>query len=190
MSQRDYKRTYLRAPYKEDILFVDESYVFKAKALNISEGGMLLDQIPRFPSESEEVSMMLSLAQMPYLKNFSIVKLRNFSRDMFQTKIIRLKSQVVRKQNIKSDIDHIFTSRIGVRFSSIGAIEKKMISDYVSVFASNLIYLQVLIDSLNADLSSLERVRLVSKILGYKEEMKIALLRKSVNHDYLSLQWL
>ena len=70
-SQRDYQRKHLRAPYKEPVLYVDDNFVFKASTLNISEGGLLLDQIPHFPEDEDEVPIMLSLPQFPYFKNFS-----------------------------------------------------------------------------------------------------------------------
>lgn len=190
IEERDYKRNHLRAPYRENILYVDDDFVFKAHTLNISEGGMLLDLIPHFPDENTEVPLMIALPQFPYFKNFTIQKLRAFSADMFATKIIRLKCKMVRKIGVKSKVDHAFTSRVGVKFTEINPMEKKLIADYVNVFSSNLIYLQVLIDSMYADKSNLEKIRLLSKILNYEDDLKISQLRKDVQHDYISLQWL
>lgn len=188
-TQREYQRLHLRAPYKEPILFVHDGFVFKAHTLNISEGGMLLDQIPQFP-EGEDVPLMISLPQFPYFKNFTLSKLENFVHDLFPKKVVRLKCQVVRKIGIKSEIDQVFTSRIGIRFTSIDPLVQNKISEYVNVFASNLIYLQVLIDSIHADEQNIKKVRALSSILGYPNEQKISQLRKDVMHDYQSLQWL
>ena len=69
VEKKDYQRTFLRAPYKEAILYIDDNFVFKASSLNISEGGLLLDQVPHFPEESEDVPIIISLPQFPYLKN-------------------------------------------------------------------------------------------------------------------------
>lgn len=190
IEERDYKRTYLRAPYRQEVLYVDDDFVFKAKTLNISEGGMLLDQIPHFPDESTEVPLMIKLPQYPYLKNFTLEKLKSFNADMFNSKVIRLKCRMVRKIGVKSKVDHAFVSRVGVKFTEIGPREKKLINDYVNVFSSNLIYLQVLIDSMYADKNNLEKIRLLSEILSYSPETKISQLRKDVQHDYISLQWL
>lgn len=188
-AQRGYQRIHLRAPYKESALFVCDDYVFRAHTLNISEGGMLLDQIPKFP-EGEYVPLMLALPQFPYFKNFSLAKLENFVGDLFPKKVVRLKCQVVRRVGVKSEVDQVFTSRIGVKFTQMDPLIQKTIADYVSVFASNLIYLQVLIDSLHADEQNLLKIRALSVILGYSKNEKIAQLRKDVMHDYQSLQWL
>ena len=64
------------------------------------------------------------------------------------------------------------------------------IKEYVKVFSSNLIYLQVLIDSLNTDEKNIEKARLLASILGYDKDQKISVLFKKVQHDYQSLQWL
>lgn len=189
-TQRDYQRKHLRAPYKEPVLFVDDNFVFKASTLNISEGGMLLDQIPHFPENEEEVPIMLSLPQFPYFKNFSLEKLQNFSADIFPKKVVRLKAQMVRRIGMESKIDEVFVSRIGLRFTDVDAFAQKNISDYVNVFASNLIYLQMLIDSIHASEKNIQKVRVLSEILNYPVDMKVAQLYKEVQHDYKSLQWL
>jgi hypothetical protein len=186
---RSYQRKHLRAPYREPALYVAEDFVFKAHTMNISEGGMLLDQIPHFP-EGSEVPLMLSLPQYPYFKNFNLSKLEGFNHDLFPKKVVRLKCRVVRKMGIKSKVDEVFMSRIGVQFTEITPQVQKQIADYVNVFSSNLIYLQVLIDSLHADSQNLAKIRALSSILSYDVEMKIAQLRKDVMHDYKSLQWL
>lgn len=189
-TQRDYQRKHLRAPFKDPVLYVDDNFVFKASTLNISEGGMLLDQIPHFPENEDEVPIMISLPQFPYFKNFSLEKLHNFSADIFPKKVVRVKAQMVRKIGIKSKVDEVFTSRIGLRFTEVSAQAQKQISDYVNVFASNLIYLQMLIDSMHASEKNLEKIRVLSEILNYPVDMKIAQLYKQVQHDYKSLQWL
>lgn len=189
-SQRDYQRKHLRAPYKEPVLYVDDNFVFKASTLNISEGGLLLDQIPHFPEDEDEVPIMLSLPQFPYFKNFSLEKLHNFSSDIFPKKVVRVKAQMVRKIGMESKADEVFVSRIGLRFTEVSAQAQKQIFDYVNVFASNLIYLQMLIDTIHANEKNLEKIRALSEILQYPVDMKIAQLYKQVQHDYRSLQWL
>lgn len=187
--ERSYQRKHLRAPYKEPVLYVGNDFVFKGYALNISQGGLLLDQIPFFPGNSE-VDLMLSLPQHPYFKNFNLTKLENFHHDLFNKKVVRLKCEIVRRQKIQGNVDEVFTSRIGVKFLDISDQAEKRIVEYVNIFSSNLIYLQVLIDSLNSDSQNLAKVRALSSILSYSNELKISELRKHVMHDYQSLQWL
>lgn len=187
---RGYQRTYLRAPYKDPVLFVDDNFVFKASTLNISEGGLLLDQIPHFPEDEEEVPIMVSLPQFPYFKNFNLEKLENFSIDIFPKKIVRVKAKMVRRIGLESQTDEIFVSRVGLKFTQVSPQAKKQISDYVNIFASNLIHLQMLIDSIHANDKNLQKIRVLSEILNYSIHIKIAELYKIVQHDYKSLQWL
>ena len=60
------------------------------------------------------------------------------------------------------------------------AQENKLNNIIQNVFASNIIYLQVLIDSLHADKKNLEKIRLLSNILNYNSNTKIAQLHKTV----------
>jgi hypothetical protein len=71
----------------------------------------------------------------------------------------------------------------------LGDHEQKYISEYVSVFASNLIYLQMLIDSWNTDEDIRLKTRALADILGYQKIEKISELRRQIGHDYQSLQW-
>lgn len=190
IEDRGYQRTHLRAPFKEPVLFVDDNFVFKASTLNISEGGMLLDQIPHFPEDEEEVPIMVSLPQFPYFKNFNLEKLQNFSSDIFPKKIVRVKAQMVRRIGLESKTDEVFVSKVGLKFTDVSPQALKQISDYVNVFASNLIYLQMLIDTINTSEKNLHKIRVLSEILNYKVDIKIAQLYKEVQHDYRSLQWL
>tara|TARA_Y100000385_G_C12901016_1_gene554180 strand:- start:208 stop:783 length:576 start_codon:yes stop_codon:yes gene_type:complete len=190
ISGRGYQRTHLRAPYKEPVLFVDDNFVFKASTLNISEGGLLLDQIPHFPEDEDEVPILVSLPQFPYFKNFSLEKLQNFSSDIFPKKIVRVKAQMVRRIGLESTMDEVFVSKVGLKFTDVSPQAQKQISDYVNVFASNLIHLQMLIDSIHASEKNLTKVRALSEILNYDLNIKVAQLYKEVQHDYRSLQWL
>lgn len=186
---RTYQRKHLRAPYKGPVLFADQDFVFKANAINISEGGILLDQMPHFPS-SGEVSLMMSIPQLPALKNFSLFKMQTFSQDLFPHKIIRANATMVRREQSVQTVDNIFRSKFGLIFSTIAGRDQKIIEEYVSVFASNLVYLQTMIDSFNTDDEVRSKTRVLASILGYKDVEKIALLRALVTHDYRSLQWL
>ncbi len=188
-TSRNYHRKYLRAPYKGPVLFADQDFVFKASAINISEGGLLLDQMPHFPGEGE-VSLMLSLPQFPYFKNFSLLKMQTFSHDLFAKKIIRVKAVMVRREQAVQSIDNIFRSKFGLMFADIDPKDQKIIDEYVTTFASNLVYLQTMIDSFNTDEEMKFKTRALATILGYKDIEKIALLRSLVSHDYRSLQWL
>lgn len=188
-SGSNYQRTYLRAPYKKDVLFVDEDFVFKAQTLNISEGGLLLDQVGHFPGE-KEVTFLVEIPEFPLFKNFTLEKLQAFSHDSVLSRVIRFKAKMVRSMKIESSIDGVFTSQIGLSFVDVAPNDQLKVSGYVENFSSNLVYLQVLIDTLATDESQIKKIRLLAQYLGYSDQMKISYLRKIVEHDYKSLQWL
>lgn len=190
ITDRDYQRLYLRAPYKERVLYKDNDFVFHAKSLNISEGGLLMDEIPHFPEVGEICSLMLAIPSYPYFKNYTFEKLKEHNNDLLSLSIIKVRGEVVRKLGIDSVIDQLFLSRVGIRFESLGGSDKKIISNYVDVFASNLIYLQVLLDNIEHNKENLEKIRLISHYLGYDDQEKLSLLSKQISHDYQSLQWL
>lgn len=186
---RGYQRTHLRAPYNEVVLFEADDFVHKTETINISEGGLLLTNLPTFPAE-ELTPMMLALPQMPYFKNYSLDKLKDYDQSLLSKKVIRAKSQMVRRMGATSNVHDAFIPKIGVKFTDIEPASKKIIKEYVDVFSSNIIYLQVIIDSINADVENRDKVYFIAKYLGYDPEMKIAELRRIVAHDYISLQWL
>lgn len=185
-----YQRRHLRAPYKGEILYADQGFVFKAPSLNISEGGLLLFQVPYFPEDGKAAPVMLSIPQHPSFKNYSLEKLKSFTGELFPKKIIRVHAKVVRKEGAGSDIDQLFETKIGCQFTEITPQDQKTIKDYVDVFFGNIIHLQVLLDNVNADDEGLEKVRVLGQILGYNPEMKLAQFRQEVSRDYQGLQWL
>ena len=189
MRPKNYQRKHLRAPFRETVLYADGNYVLKARALNISEGGLLMDEMPSFP-ETDDVAIMISLPQLPSLKNFSVLKMQTFAKELFQHKVIRAKAKMVRREQLSQNLDNIFRSRFGLHFIRINDQDQKHIEDYVVTFASNLIYLQTLIDSFNSDEETKIRARTLASVLGYQDTDRIAHLRAAVTNDYKSLQWL
>jgi hypothetical protein len=189
MIKKSYQRRHLRAPLKESILYADGPYVLKASSLNISEAGLLLNEMPSFP-ENDDIPLMIPLPILPSLKNFSLLKMQTFSRELFGRNVIRVMGKMVRKGELSQNLDNIFRAKIGVEFIRITPGDQKHIAEFVETFTSNLIYLQALIDSFNTNEETQVKVRTLAKILGYQETEKIAQLRTLVVHDYKSLQWL
>lgn len=188
-NSRTYQRKYLRAPFKFQVLYIDDEFVFKADSINISEGGMLLDRVGHFP-DNKILDFMANLPQYPLFKNYNTDRLQAYSLETVHHKTIRFKAKLVRKIGIDTKVDGVFTSRIGLQIEDISPFDQAKISNYVDNFSSNLIYLQVLIDSINADKNNIAKIRSLSKVLGYASDLKVSYLRKLVEHDYKSLQWL
>jgi hypothetical protein len=189
MIKKSYQRRHLRSPYKETILYADDKFVLKAKALNLSEGGLLVDELPSFPS-SDQVPLLLSIPQLPSLKNFNLLKMQTFSKELFPRHIIRVKAKLARRDQLSQNLDNLFKSKFGLEFTRINSIDQKYIEEYVGTCSANLVYLQTLIDSFNTDDETKIRVRTLAKILGYENLDKISQLRSQVSSDYKSLQWL
>jgi hypothetical protein len=185
---KTYQRRFLRAPYKEAVLYADGESVFQAKALNLAEGGLLLGEIPSFPSR-DEVPLLISLPQIPMFRNFTLLKLQTFSKDLFPRQILRVKARMVRREELSMNLENLFRSRFGLEFVRIDPVDLKKIDHYVTSFSSNLIYLQTLIDSINFDEETKLKVRVLARILGYQDLERVSQLRSLVYQDYRSLQW-
>ncbi len=97
---------------------------------------------------------------------------------------------MVRREVLSQNLDNICKCRFGLQFIHINPKDQKYIEEYVLTFASNLIYLQTLIDSFNTDDETKVRVRTLAQILGYNDTERISNLRSVVSSDYQSLQWL
>ncbi|HXH32288.1 MAG TPA: PilZ domain-containing protein [Bacteriovoracaceae bacterium] len=189
MMKKSYQRRHLRAPLREGLLYADGSYVLKASTLNISEGGILVNHLPSFP-EGPRISLMVSIPHMPALKNFNLLKMQTFSKDLFSRRVVRATVELIRREELSQNLDNIFRSRFGLKFLDIDPQDLKVVEDYVQTFSSNLIFLQTLIDSYNTDEDTKVRTRALAGILGYAENEKISQLHSAVTKDYKSLQWL
>ncbi len=184
-----YQRRYLRAPHKGKMLYLDGTHVYSAQVLNISEDGMLVENIPNFP-EADELAIMINLPQYPLLKGLTYEDLVMLKPENLSRTIFRARCRIVRKGELARDISNLFKAKVGMQFMRILAHDKKVIEEYVSTFGINLIHLQTLIDSYNFDEDAKLRTRIVARLLGYKEDTKMAQLRMQVSTDYQSLQWL
>jgi hypothetical protein len=189
-NKRDYQRAYLRAPFKEEILYTEGDYFYKTKAINISEGGILLENVPYYPKDCDLLDFIVKLPYHPFFKSFTYNKLKTYSEDLFKPKVIAFKGKIVRKSKQHDPVKDVFMQNIGLQIINIDAKDRSFISEYVSHFSSNLIFLQSLIDNLNNEPTNIEHCRLLAKILGYNHYEKVILMSKKIKHDYINLQWL
>ena len=187
--QRGHQRAHLRAPFRAWILFGDSEFVHRAHAQNISEGGLLLDEIPQYPAE-EETPIMFSLPRFPYLKDFDVVRLRNLHSEMNEGVVLRGHCFISRRAGATSTVDEVFRPSVGLRFTNMPDDAKTLIAAYVATYQANLIYLQMLMDSWTTSEEIRLKARLIADLLGYENLTKVAQLRAQVNLDYRSLQWL
>lgn len=189
MSSRGHQRAHLRAPFRSWVLFGDGDFVHKAHAQNISEGGILLDEIPQYPA-MEETPIMFSLPLHPYFKDFEIPRLRNMAHELQAGEVLRANAFISRRLGETSEVDEVFRPSVGLKFTSMPEQSRDYIAQYVEAFQGNLIYLQMLMDSWTSSEDIRIRARLIADLLGYTDLPKVAQLRARVNSDYRSLQWL
>ncbi len=186
----DYQRKHLRAPFREESLYVSDGFAHKALAINVSEGGMLLEHVPYFPEKGQTSTMLISFPQFPLFKNFSLEKLQSYSGELLPRKCARVICEVVRKEGATSEAELVMSQKVGCQFLEIAERDRRVIKEYVETFAGNLIFLQVLLDNAQADEEQLLKARSLAGLLNYDPEMKLSMLRKEVTKDYISLQWL
>jgi hypothetical protein len=187
MTEVRFKRKHLRSPLPTAALYQSDRYVFKAHALNISEGGVLLENLPSIP-EINAIPLLLSLPQFPELSSLSNERVLQIEVDELKARVIRVKARIVRQFEGMSAVDQIFVTRIGCEFVKVDDQVVIDIKEYVSTFAKNTIFLLNLFESHGNDDSKKTIIRHVSKLLGYEHEQKLSLLRQKVLHDYQSLE--
>lgn len=181
------QRKFLRAPLKSVCLYVDGEHVFKARVLNISEGGILLSDLPHIP-EINSLPLAIDLPQFPRLNALSLEQVKSLDKEEFPRLIIKTKCRMVRTFEGLRPVDRIFVNFIGCQFYDPSTEFKMAVFSYVETVAKNTVYLLSLFESLGKRNDQLELLRSVAHILGYDRNMKIPLLRAKVLHDYQSLE--
>ena len=91
---KGFQRLHLRSPFMSDVLYVSEDHVHKGRTVNISEGGVLLENLPHVP-EINAMPLMIALTQFPSFSQLSADYLRTMELSHFDRKIIRSKARLV-----------------------------------------------------------------------------------------------
>jgi len=187
MSDSKLQRKFIRAPLKSAALYVDGEHVFKAKIINLSEGGVLLSELPHFP-EAKIISLAISLIHYPRLSAMGHEELKQLDVADFERSVIKSKVKIMRNFENQTNVDRIFINFVGCEFYNVTPEFKIVILNYVESFTKNMVYLLSLFESLGNRSEQLEVLRTVAHILGYDRRMKVPLLRAKVLHDYQSLE--
>ncbi len=181
------QRKFLRAPLKSQCLYVDGEHVFKARILNLSEGGVLLSELPHIP-EINSLPIALNIIHYPKFHTLNNEQIHAANVEEFSRTILKTKVRMVRTFENQTNVDKVFVNFIGCEFYNPQPEFKRIIFEYVETFAKNTIYLLSLFESLGNRAEQLETLRTVAHLLGYDRRMKIPLLRAKVLHDYQSLE--
>ena len=90
---------------------------------------------------------------------------------------------MVRSMEGQSAVDKVFVTKIGCEFVMLDSVIQQAISDYVAIYAKNIIYLLNLFEKG----AKPALIKNCAKLLGYVRDEKISMLRMQVLHDYQSL---
>ena len=190
MSIEEFKsieREFLRAPLKSNVLYVDSEYVLRASTINISEGGIFLQNLPHLPKSAEQWMAVL-IPQIPKLSSLSIRELKLLYFDELPSQVIKVNTKIVRSAESKSPIEQIFVKTMACEMLFPSMKVRKCISHYVDNYIKNLVHLLSLFESLNENNEDkVLEVKTISAILGYDSNVKISHLRAKVLHDYQSI---
>ena len=182
------KRAHLRAPLKTELLYEDEGYVLKARILNISEGGLLIENLPKVP-EINLMPLMIDIIDYPDFQSIRMEKLKVAHQIGFERKIVRVRAKMVRSFQAESEVDKIFVNKIGCQFVHPKPEAGDIIRKYVKTFARNTVFLLSLFENRGGKKDDTTRIiRSISTVLGYQSDTPLPVLRQKVLHDYQSLE--
>jgi hypothetical protein len=180
-----YVRSHKRAPIYNWCLYDHESYGLKAKMLNISEGGMLVESLPAIPT-SDVISFMVNLVEYPNFSMMNMKEILKISAQSLNPHLLRVKASMVRKVEGSGSVDQLFVVKIGLKFVSLSPDDLSAIQTYVERYSRNLVYLLSLFESGVNRADKVLYIRHVAELLGYDNSGSIAVLRQRVLHDYQS----
>ncbi len=183
-----FSRQYLRAPFFSDVLYIDGEYVLRCRSLNLSEGGMLLTELPRIP-ERDAFPLMVSLTKYPKFSLLSADKILKMSFHDLDHQVMKLKSRIVR--NFKNPLNSILNENVGIQFYPLASGDNELIIDYVGTYLKNIIFLLNMFEGKQFNHNKNQDQLILKKaadILGYDISLPIPLLRQKILHDYQSLE--
>ena len=176
-----WKRIYRRAPLRGFILYGEGPYVFKAKTLNIGEGGIGLESFPKIPT-ANAIPVMFSLIKYPPLSDPIKERVDGEYLDHLASEVIRARASLVRTMAQNSEVDNVFTTKFALQFISLQESSQEVVQNYVANMAHNIRYLLGLFEQGDSSAENLAR------FLGYTVGDDPNLIRAAVLHDYQSLE--
>ena len=177
------RRKYLRAPLHTNFLFKDEHGVHKGIIENISEGGAMLSGLKSAPP-SGIFNVFFDMPEIPDFSNLPISDVLSLGRDNFRHNIFSCELET-KREFIRPDVGD---KCVGVEFFSIDSDIQKRIKNYVSVYASNIVFTLSLFEQ---GVHRQEVKNLIFKsvrLLNYPPIEKLSNLRQKLLHDYQSLE--
>jgi len=183
----NFHRKHVRAPLISTCMYVDEDHVFKAKTINVSQGGILISELPHVP-EINAIPMMISMPIYPRFSELTFEQIKKINPQSFPKKIVKVKARMVRSFGNQTAVEKVFVNFIGCEFFYCSDEFNDYINKYIETYTSNTVYLLSLFETNSKKAEGVELLRKVASLLGYDGTMKLPLLRAKVLHDYQSLE--
>jgi hypothetical protein len=187
MIEKKYKRTALRSPMKSNFLFCLGNTVGKSKTLNISQGGLLMEEIPGI-KVGDVFPIMVEMPKIPILSLIPEKKIYHLDPIKFERGIIRTEVEVVRNFKGQTSFKGGEIGQMGGKFFQMPKMLEGEINDYVISFRKNVVYILNIIVDLGQGKRQMPLLKHISFLLGYEVQDNISLLRQKVLHDYQSLE--
>ncbi len=187
MIEKKYRRTALRSPMKSNFLYCLQNEVGKSKTLNISQGGLLMEEIQGV-KVGDIFPIMVEMPKIPILPLLVEKKIYQLDPLKFERGIIRTMVEVVRIYKGQTSFKEGEVGQMGGKFFQISKENDKEINDYVLSFKKNVVYILNIIADLGQGKRQMPLLKHVSFLLGYEVQDNISLLRQKVLHDYQSLE--
>lgn len=189
MEKYPYRRKHLRAPVGHHLIVNGPSGPQKAKLVNISEGGLLIEgHFNIDPEEGHHVidRCLANLFIPPKLRQLSVLQQKNMTREVCRNCVLPVRIRPVRLESVEeSDSSFI---RLGAAFDTPDSTLKSTVAGYVESMRDNLFFLQSLLDSLPLGGQSEGKIFKVAKMLGY-DGKTLDRLSLEVSIHAESLQW-
>lgn len=179
-----YKRQHARAPLSTFVLYSDDDFVFKAKLLNISEGGILVENFPHLPSR-DHVPFLFDLPDVPELTSLHDDDIFTINKSDLKRDFVRVIAQAVRRVGDTTNVDDMFI-QVGCQFINLQDQDREKIHSYVEKFKSNLVFLINLMENRNDEIDD-KRILKIADLLGYGKIKSLMLLHKTLVTDSASL---
>jgi|GEM_PF-6780392 len=184
--EKNYQRKYLRAPLSGGVLFSIDEHLHQALAVNISEGGILLDGLP-FDPGSATLFGLICLPDFPEFKNLNKRQIHQFNPAMIHHRVIKFQAQVVR--TAKTSVNSLHRHQTAVEFLMIDERKRLTISEYVEKTQSNLILLLSLFEKLKTQDEQMSQLWPILQHLGYPTFLAADVLEERIKKEYQNLVW-
>ncbi|MBT5094967.1 MAG: PilZ domain-containing protein [Halobacteriovoraceae bacterium] len=177
----------MRSPLKTQVLYLDDGYVLKADTLNVSEGGVLIENLPHVP-DNPDVDLLISIPIYPEFSKLDTKQMMAIDPGHFDQHVLRMEGKIVRSFEGNSDVDKVFISHIGCAFVNPKPVLILSIQNYVMLFARNVKHLLGCFESSKNKDDEVEAIKNMAFCMGYDREQEYNQLRQKVLHDYQSLE--